>query len=313
MLKSPVSYFLISTFFWFVMCLHEWLMWPIVYLCLHAPHVRLRQSCRIFKWMSWVEVGQEDRVSGGKSSKGVDVEPMWRICHVLDKFWMWNGGVLEVLLSGGKWRLIRAPFGTVFSPSFLPSVCPLNCPPFVPPFIPFSSFFFLHVSLLGWKHSHVSSLLLICHLSSSFSPWFSLSSFPFLLIFSNPALLLSLLKCLLPCPHHHLPLLTFFSPSCFSSLPLISPPFFFSPNHSYPSFSFLPAPIFSSSLLPCFISPFLSSASLIVPSIALNLPLLPLVYFLAFTLHWSLFCPPFPSLFLSYLRFSSFSFTWLYF
>ena len=239
---------------------------------------------------------------------------MWRNCHVvveeiLDVQWRCAGGGL----CGVEWRSIRGPLRTVFSSSFLPSAYPLNYPLVPSHFIPFPSFFFLHVSLLGSKPSHLSFLLLICHLSPSFSPWFSLSSFPFLLIFSNPALLLSLLKCLLPCPHHHLPLLTFFSPSCFSSLPLISPPFFFSPNHSYPSFSFLPAPIFSSSLLPCFISPFLSSASLIVPSIALNLPLLPLVYFLAFTLHWSLFCPPVPSLFLSYLRFSSFSFTWLYF
>ena len=84
--------FLISTFFWFVMCLHEWLMWPLVYMRRHAPHVRLRQSCRIFKWMSWVEVGQEDRVSGGKSSCGVDVVPMWRICHVVVESLSWNFG-----------------------------------------------------------------------------------------------------------------------------------------------------------------------------------------------------------------------------
>ena len=61
-------------------------------------HVRLRQSCRIFKLKSWVEVGQEDRVSGGKSSCGVDVVPMWRNCHVvveeiLDVQWRCAEGV----------------------------------------------------------------------------------------------------------------------------------------------------------------------------------------------------------------------------
>ena len=94
--------------------------------------------------------GQEDRVSGGKSSKGVDVEPMWRNCHVvLDKFSLCNGGVSEVLLCGGMWRIIPNPLGTLFSPSFLPSACPLNYPLVPSHFIPFPSFFFLHVSLLG--------------------------------------------------------------------------------------------------------------------------------------------------------------------
>ena len=258
--------------------------------------------------------GQEDRVSGGKSSCGVDVVPMWRICHVVvEEFWMNNGGVLKGWLGGAKWRSISEPARNALFPFFPSLSLPSKLPSCSLPFHSLS--FFLFPPCQSPRFKTLSSQFSPPNMPfiPLFSPWFSLSSFPFLLIFSNPALLLSLLKCLLPYPHHHLPLLTFFSPSCFSSLPLISPPFFFSPNHSYPSFSFLPAPIFSSSLLPCFISPFLSSASLIVPSIALNLPLLPLVYFLAFTLHWSLFCPPFPSLFLSYLRFSSFSFTWLYF
>ena len=106
---------LIPLFAVFLICLHKWLMWPLVYLQRHAPHVRLRQSCRIFKLKRWVEAGQEDSVSGGKSSNGVDVVPMWRNRHVvLVKFWLCNGGVSVVLLCGGTWRW----FGPRSHPSF---------------------------------------------------------------------------------------------------------------------------------------------------------------------------------------------------
>ena len=86
---------------------------------------------------------QADKVSGGKSSSRVNVENLSCRCGVvLDKFWLCNGGVSEVWLGGGKWRVFRGPLRTVFSPSFLPSAYPLNCPPFLPPFIPFSSCLF---------------------------------------------------------------------------------------------------------------------------------------------------------------------------
>ena len=145
------------------------------------------------------------------------------------------------------------------------------------------------------------------------SPCFSLSSFPFLLIFSVPALLLSLLQYLIPYPNHHLPLLFPFSPFFFSSSPLISPLFFSSSNHSYPSFSFLPALIISSSLLRYPISPFLSSASLIVPSIALFLSPSYLVLFIAFSFKYALILSPFPFLLPSLLGFSCLSFHSSYF
>ena len=210
-------------------------------------------------------------------------------------------------------EVFRGPLRTVFSPSFLPSAYPLNYPLVPSHFIPFPSFFFLHVSLLAWKHSYVSFLLLICSWSSSFIALLPLSSFPFLLIFSVPALLLSLLQYLIPYPNHHLPLLFPFSPFFFSSSPLISPLFFSSSNHSYPSFSFLPALIISSSLLRYPISPFLSSASLIVPSIALFLSPSYLVSFIAFPFSYALILCPFPFLLASVLCFPYLAFTSSYF
>ena len=113
--------------------------------------------------------------------------------------------------------------------------------------------------------------------------------------------------------HHHLPLLSPFSPSQFSSFPLISPPFLFSKPTSYSPFYFFPIPFFSQSLSSFSISPFTWSVSLIVPNNAQKLPLPPLVPFLAFTFHSPSIFPHSPSLLAQYPCFPYLSFVSLYF